>query len=269
MAITTLLGIIIGVGALLGAMVLMDVSFAVLGNGPAITLILAGTVAAVMNAFPISELSKTPRLFGVLFRDDNDSDKVETTKLFIKYAQIVRTDGILAMGKELDEIKNPFIKRGMTLLVSGVKSSEIQTVLTDDISAMEKRHAGFAGVFSEAGFYAPKLGILGAVLGLIAAMASLNDQAALTESIAAALVAVIYGLFTGYVLWHPFGNKLKRKSREEVLHNQVVVAGVLALANGDPPYLVQDKLLSYLSQSEKEKFMVKENEAEKQTLPPI
>jgi chemotaxis protein MotA len=64
----------------------------------------------------------------------------------------------------------------------------------------------------------------------------------------------MYGIFTGYVIWHPFSNKLKRKSREEVLHNEIVVAGVLSLANGDPPYLVQDKLLSYLSQSEKSMF---------------
>jgi chemotaxis protein MotA len=223
-------------------------------NGPAITLIILGTIAAVANAFPLSEYKKWPKLFGVVFTSKKGSDKFETIKLFIEYAQIVRKDGILAIEKKLEDVYNPFVKRGMTLLVSGVKSSEIETVLMDDIAAMEKRHAGFAGLFSQAGAYAPTLGVLGAVLGLIAAMQYLEDQEMLAHAIAAAFIATMYGIFTGYVLWHPFSNKLKRKSRDEVLHNEIVLAGVLALANGDPPYLVQDKLLSYLSQHEKESF---------------
>ena len=254
MEITTLFGLILGIGALLGAMILKGIPFDILLNGPAITLIILGTIAAVMNAFPWSEFKKAPKLFGIIFTSTKGGDKYDTIQLFIQFAQIVRKDGLLAIEKKIDGIYNPFVKRGMTLLVSGVKSSEIETVLMDDISAMEKRHAGFAGVFSQAGSYAPTLGVLGAVLGLIAAMGYMEDQEQLAHAIAAAFVATMYGIFTGYVIWHPFSNKLKRKSREEILHNEIALAGVLALANGDPPYLVQDKLLSYLSQSEKDMF---------------
>jgi len=254
--LSTLIGVVLGVAALLGAMMAKHIPFVMLANTPAILLIIFGTIATIMNAFPMNEVAKAPKLFGKLFMSGKaaQGDKLETIKLFIEYAQIVRKDGILAVEKKLDELANPFIKRGMTLLVSGVKSSEIETVLLDDIAAMEKRHAGGATVFSQAGSYAPTLGVLGAALGLIAAMANMADEEALANAIAAAFIATIYGIFTGYVLWNPFSNKLKRKSRAEVLHNEIVVAGVLALANGDPPYLVQDKLLSYLSQKEKEKF---------------
>jgi len=245
---------ILGIGALLAAMVAKGIPFSILLNIPAIALIIFGTIAAVLNAFPMSEFKKVPKLFGLIFSSKKTGDKYNTIRLFVEYAQIVRKDGILAIEKKLDDLENEFIKRGMTLLVSGVKSSEIEVVLLDDISAMEKRHAGYAGVFSQAGTYAPTLGVLGAVLGLIAAMSKMDDQEALAYAIASAFVATMYGIFTGYVLWHPFSNKLKRKSREEVLHNEIVVAGVLALANGDPPYLVQDKLLSYLSQKEKDDF---------------
>ena len=254
MELTTLIGVILGVGALLVAMVFKEIPFAILLNVPAIALIIFGTIAAVLNAFPMSEFKKVPKLFALIFSSKRTGDKYETIKLFVEYAQIVRKDGILAIEKKLDDLENEFIKRGITLLVSGVKSSEIEVVLLDDISAMEKRHAGYAGVFSQAGTYAPTLGVLGAVLGLIAAMSHMEDQDALAYAIASAFVATMYGIFTGYVLWHPFANKLRRKSREEVLHNEIVVAGVLALANGDPPYLVQDKLLSYLSQKEKDDF---------------
>ena len=255
MELSTVIGVVVAVGALLVAMLLKGVPFAMLLNGPAIALIIFGTIGAILNAFPMNEIKNVPKLFGRIFKSSRaGGDKFETIKLFVEYAQIVRKDGILAIEKRLDELTNLFIKRGMTLLVSGVKSSEIETVLLDDISAMEKRHAGNATVFSQAGTYAPTLGVLGAVLGLIAAMAHMQDQDALAKAIAAAFIATMYGIFTGYVLWHPFGNKLKRKSREEALHNEIVVAGVLALANGDPPYLVQDKLLSYLSQKEKDQF---------------
>jgi len=254
--LTTLVGTGVAIVALLVAMMLKHIPYSMLLNGPAIALIIFGTIGAVLNAFPLKEITKVPKLFGKLFTSGRESqgDKFDTIKIFIEYAQIVRKDGILAIEKKLDEVANPFIKRGMTLLVSGVKSSEIETVLLDDITAMEKRHAGGATIFSQAGAYAPTLGVLGAVLGLIAAMGNMEEMDLLANAIAAAFIATMYGIFTGYVLWHPFANKLKRKSREEALHNEIVIAGVLALANGDPPYLVQDKLLSYLSQQEKDRF---------------
>jgi len=254
--LSTVLGIVVALIGLLGGMLFKGVPLTALINPAAIFIILVGTTGAVLNACPMSDIKRVPKLFANVFGSGkkNQGDKFETIKLFVEYAQIVRKDGILAIEKKLDEIDNDFIKRGMTLLVSGVKSSEIETVLLDDISSMEKRHYGYSGVFSQAGMYAPTLGVLGAVMGLIAAMQNMADQTALAHAIGAAFMATVYGIFTGYVLWHPFSNKLKRKSREEILHNEIVVAGVLALANGDPPYLVQDKLLSYLSQTEKNSF---------------
>ena len=254
MELTTLLGVILGTGALLGAMAMQQIPYGMLISGSAILLIIFGTIAAVMNAFPMKDLKKSPKLFGIIFKKQKGYDKLETIKLFIEFAQIVRKDGILAIEKMLGGVDNLFVKRGMVLLVSGVKSSEIQTVLIDDITAMEKRHAGFASIFSQAGSYAATLGVMGAALGLIAAMSNVGSQEVLAQYIAVAFIAPLYGIFTGYVLWCPFSNKLKRKSGEEVLHNEIVVAGVLALANGDPPYLVQNKLFSYLSQKEKDMF---------------
>ena len=256
MELSTLLGIIVALIGLLGGMFFKGVPFSALANPAAIFIILIGTTGAVLNACPMDDIKKVPKLFGRVFGSGKSGggDKFETIKLFVEYAQIVRKDGILAIEKKLDELENEFIKRGMTLLVSGVKSSEIETVLLDDITAMEKRHMGYSGVFSQAGMYAPTLGVLGAVMGLIAAMQNMDNQDALAHAIGAAFMATVFGIFTGYVLWHPFSNKLKRKSRAEILHNEIVVAGVLALANGDPPYLVQDKLLSYLSQKEKDSF---------------
>ena len=256
MELSTLIGIILACAGLLGGMFFKHVPFSALLNYAAIFIILVGTAGAVANAVPSSDLKKVPKLFGKIFfnKRGDKHNKFETIQLFVDFAQVVRKDGILALEKKLDELSTPFIRRGMSLLVSGVKAGEIEAVLTDDIAAMEKRHHAGALIFSQAGMYAPTLGVLGAVVGLIAAMANLDNQEALAYAIGAAFMATVYGIFTGYVLWHPFSNKLKMKSRAEVLHNEIVVAGILALANGDPPYLVQDKLLSFLTQKERERF---------------
>ena len=257
MELTTLLGMIFAMIGLLGSMFFKGIPFTAFANPAALLIIFVGTTGAVMNAVPMSDIKKVPKLFGKIFTDKkaDRGDKFETITLFVQYAQIVRKDGILALEKKLDELESPFVKRGMALLVSGVKSGEIETVLMDDIASMEKRHHAGAQIFSQGGMYAPTLGVLGAALGLTAAMNYLDDQEALAHAIAAAFMATIFGIFLGYVIMHPFANKLKMKSKQEALHREIVIAGILALANGDPPYLVQDKLLSFLTQREKDRFM--------------
>src|SRR5699024_6919784 len=126
----------------------------------------------------------------------------------------------------------------------------IQEVLMEKIYAMEKRHAEGARVFSQAGTYAPTLGVLGAVVGLIAALGNMEDMNVLGAAISAAFIATLLGIFTGYVLWHPFANKLKEKSEREALVKEVMIEGIISITNGEPPTLIKDKLQSYLSSKE-------------------
>src|SRR5699024_1910028 len=111
-----------------------------------------------------------------------------------------------------------------------------------------------ARVFSQAGTYAPTLGVLGAVVGLVAALGNMEDMDILGAAISAAFMATLLGIFTGYVLWHPFANKLREKSEREVLVKEVMIEGILAITNGEPPTLIKDKLQSYLSTKEIEKL---------------
>src|SRR5699024_2932956 len=110
-----------------------------------------------------------------------------------------------------------------------------------------ERHQEGAAVFSQAGTYAPTLGVLGAVIGLIAALGDMSDIEALGYAISAAFIATLFGIFTGYVLWHPFANKLKEKSKQEILRKQIMIEGILSLTTGDSPQVIKDKLSSYLS----------------------
>ncbi|OJH16390.1 flagellar motor protein MotA, partial [Bacillus obstructivus] len=116
--------------------------------------------------------------------------------------------------------------------------------------AMEERHEEGAGVFTQAGTYAPTLGVLGAVVGLIAALADMSDTDALGYAISAAFVATLLGIFTGYVLWHPFANKLREKSNKEVLQKQLIIEGVVSIALGQSKAMIEEKLNAFLSSKE-------------------
>jgi chemotaxis protein MotA len=112
---------------------------------------------------------------------------------------------------------------------------------------MEERHDVGAKIFTQAGTYAPTLGVLGAVIGLVAALGHLDDISLLGKSISAAFIATLFGIFTGYVLWHPFANKLKRKSQQEVTNKLIMLEGLLAIQEGMPVRVVEEKLLTHLS----------------------
>ena len=179
--------------------------------------------------------------------------------MFSSWADIARREGLLSLEAKTDEINDPFLKNGLGLAIDGQNADYIRDVLSEEVEAMEERHSTGAQIFSQAGMYAPTLGVLGAVVGLIAALGNLNDIEALGHAISAAFIATLLGIFTGYVLWHPFANKLKRKSHEEVRQKKMMIEGVLSVLEGEAPRVIEQKLSSYLSAEERRKLAVAKN----------
>lgn len=259
---TTVIGVILGVVAVGLGMIMKGITLDALINPAAILIILAGTAAAVIIAFPTRVIKNVPNLFKVLFKENKDQDIGDLIQLFTEWAELTRREGILALEKKAEEIDDPFLESGIKMAIDGQSSDFIREVLMEKIYAMEKRHAEGARVFSQAGTYAPTLGVLGAVVGLIAALGNMGDMEVLGPAISAAFVATLLGIFTGYVLWHPFANKLREKSEREVLIKEIMIEGILAITNGEPPSVIKDKLQSYLSTQEIEQL-----EARKDTKP--
>ena len=252
---SSLIGIILAIIAVGVGMVFKGVSPAVLANPAAILIILVGTAAAVVIAFPMSEVAKVPKLFGILFKETKMQDTKELIRLFSDWAQLARKEGLLALESRTNEIEDPFLKNGLSLSVDGQSAEYIRDVLSEEIEAMEERHRAGALIFTQAGTYAPTLGVLGAVIGLIAALGNMSDAEALGHAISAAFVATLLGIFTGYVLWHPFANKLKRKSQMEARQKYLMIEGVLSILEGEAPRVIEQKLASYLPVTERKKFL--------------
>ncbi|NGP45893.1 flagellar motor stator protein MotA [Bacillaceae bacterium SIJ1] len=248
---TSLIGIFLGFIAIALGMVLKGVSLVVFLNPAAILIILVGTAAAVFVAFPTNEMKKVPKLFGILFKEQKMMTPVEVIGTFSSWTEVARKEGLLMLESKIAELDDAFLKNGMQMAIDGQNSEYIRDVLSEEIDAMEERHAGGAQIFSQAGTYAPTLGVLGAVIGLIAALGNMSDIDKLGEAISAAFVATLMGIFTGYVLWHPFANKLKQKSKAEVKVKEMMIEGILSLIEGESPKALEQKLTSYLSEQER------------------
>ncbi|QXJ39442.1 Chemotaxis protein PomA [Parageobacillus caldoxylosilyticus] len=194
-------------------------------------------------------------MLAVIFKEQNIPTVEELIPLFVDWANIARREGLLALEAKLDEIDDPFLRNGLSMVIDGQTQDFIRDVMTEEIEAMEERHEANASIFSQAGTYAPTLGVLGAVIGLIAALGNIEHISEIGKAISAAFVATLLGIFTGYVLWHPFANKLRRKSREEAKIRQIMIEGVLSILEGQAPRTIEQKLASYLSEGERRKLM--------------
>ncbi|MGN1385032.1 MAG: flagellar motor stator protein MotA [Bacillus sp. (in: firmicutes)] len=252
---TSIIGVILGVIAIGTGMVLKGVSLTALINPAAILIIILGTIATVLIAFPADEIKRIPKLFKIIFKEKNEVAPEELIKTFSDWAVIARKEGLLALEGVSERVEDPFLRNGLSLAVEGQSADYIRDILSEEIDAMEERHQTGSAIFTQAGTYAPTLGVLGAVVGLIAALSNMTDTDELSMAISAAFVATLIGIFTGYVLWHPFANKLKRKSVQEVKIKTMMIEGVLSILEGEAPRTIEQKLTSYLPAEERKKWL--------------
>lgn len=250
--ISTVLGIVVGSVAVVVGMALKGAPVSVLLNPAAVLIIFVGTFGALLNAFPMEIIKRMPVYFKLLIKKQEMMHAEELVRMMVAFAQTARREGLLALENSLEGVKDPFLRSGLTMVIDGLDGTFVRDVLELDIALMEERHRVGALIFSQAGMYAPTLGVLGAVIGLIAALGNMADIDALGHAIAAAFVATMFGIFTGYVLWHPFSNKLKLMSNEEVELRRMMVEGILSLQAGDSPVAIEAKLTVFLPQSKRQ-----------------
>lgn len=258
---STVLGIIVGVIAIVGGLIMKGANPVALLNPAAITIIFIGTAASLLIGFPMSELKNIPNLLKIVFKEQQLTSKEELIKIFLEMAHTTRSEGLLYLESQLDRYENPFMRKGVELIVDGTDPELVRSLLTEEIYATEDRHRVGISIFTQAGTYAPTLGVLGAVIGLVAALGNLTDIDKLGHSIAAAFIATLYGIFSGYVLWHPIANKLKRISQRETEIRQIIVEGILAIQSGISPTFIEQYLLAYLSSQEQVRYEAQKSRA--------
>lgn len=254
MDIFLIIGIIVGLAAIIVGMAVKGADIAVLINPAAMIIIIIGTVAAIMNSYPKKEFLNIPKIFKAIFTDKAQENPATIIKQIVDMSQAARKDGLLSLESTMQNIENKFMKKGLSMIVDGIEQEYIKEVLQIEIDSIEERHRNAATIFTTAGGTAPTLGVLGAVVGLIGALGNLEDTEKLGHMIAGAFVATLFGIFFGYLVFHPFASRLKRKSHEEVSIMLIIVEGLLSIQSGENPKSVETKLSGMLEPKQREEL---------------
>ncbi|MBI5746060.1 MAG: flagellar motor protein [Nitrospirae bacterium] len=252
MDILTVIGVVVGLGALVGGQALEGGSVHSILQFTAAIIVLGGTMGAVMVQFTLPKFLEAMKL-GLEAVKAPNNNAVAFIEKIVEYANVVRKQGILALESKIKEIKDPFLKKGLQLLMDGTEPKLIREILEVELSFGEEHYAMAAKLFEAAGGYCPTFGILGAVMGLIHVMENLADPTKLGSGIATAFVATVYGVLTANLIFLPIAGKLKMRNRMEGISRELIIEGIMSIAAGDNPRMIQEKLEGFLTEAQKKR----------------
>lgn len=220
-------------------------------DAPSLIITLVGSFCALLISFPFNTLKKVPALLKKLMFTPEDDLKGLIDRI-TELARKSRTEGILSIESEIQELSNPLLIHGLEMVVDGTDIDTIENILNIELDQMEDRHSVGHEVFLKWGEYAPAFGMIGTLIGLIAMLGDLQDPSLIGSGMATALITTFYGSFLANLIFLPIAKNLEVQTANELKANEMIVEGVLALQRGDNPRVIEQKLSSYLSQKEKQ-----------------
>jgi chemotaxis protein MotA len=250
MDIATLIGLTLAVGGILVGNALEGGKVSSILQPTAALIVFGGTLGAVFVTYPLPIVMRGFKAAALIFGNRSSNPRGLLDEI-VRYAQKARKEGIISLEAEVRNASDPFLKRAILMAIDGVDSKTMQETLELELHEMDEQGELSAKVYEAAGGYAPTIGILGAVLGLIHVMQNLSDVSKVGEGIAVAFVATIYGVGSANILFLPAGGKLKVKHREEMVLREMMMYGAIAIQEGQNPKLIEDKLSAFLQEKPK------------------
>ncbi len=245
MDLATVLGIVVAFGALLGSVVVEGGHLRSLVNLPAALIVFGGTLGAAMISSPLHVVLRSPIVLkhAVLGRLMEPREAIRT---LVDLATTARREGVLAIEAGLEKLRDPFLRKGIELVVSGTDPEVVREIMETELATQADRHKTGAKLFLTMGGLAPTLGVTGTVMGLVHMMGKLDDPAQMGPSIAAAFLATLYGVASANVLFIPLGTKLATRSQQELFVREMLLEGILGLQAGLSPMIIEEKLKAFL-----------------------
>jgi chemotaxis protein MotA len=239
LALVAIVGSLIMDGGNIGSMILI----------PPILLVFGGTIGAAIAGGVMSDAKRLPKSLvkAITAKVSTPHDGVA---IIVKMAEIARREGLLALESEVANVEDPFLRRALEMAIDGTDADEVAEILSTEVDTKRAADASAAKIFQDMGGYAPTIGIIGTVLGLVHVLGNLGDPSTLGGKIASAFVATLWGVMTANIFWFPLGNRLKRVSEAECDQMELVIEGVLAIQAGSNPRLVAAKLNSMVHSPE-------------------
>lgn len=250
MKAATAIGIGAGIAGLLFASMMEGTQPMAFFNIPALIIVLVGTAGATLSSVGMDTMKKIPALYKLAFGPP-DLDMKGRVKLIVSLAEQARREGLLALDAQLAEIDDEFTRKGLQLVVDGTDPELVREILDAEIDGMTTRHAAGATAFEKAGGYAPTMGIIGTVMGLVHVLQNLSDPSSLGPAISTAFIATLLGVGAANVIFLPVAARLRALSSAEAELRILTLEGILSVQAGDNPRVVGDKLSSYVAPAER------------------
>lgn len=242
----TLGGIVLGCGVIVYILAVGEMMQFLL-NVEAIVLIFGGTLGSIMISYPWSVLSKVPMALAIMFFPPKRPTAQTLIAGIVKLAEKARREGIDSLAEDIPYASHPYLGDCIQMLVDGLTRDVILERCERDMLTTQQRHDQISGVFRSAGSFAPIFGLLGTLIGVVQVLRNITDPKAMGSSMAVAMTASFYGIFSANFVFLPIATKLTHYSEEEVLSRELITKGILALQQDEAPWLISKRLDAYLS----------------------
>jgi chemotaxis protein MotA len=241
----SIIGVVLAIGALMGGSVLKGAGLSSLWSPAAFVIVIIGTIAAILLQTPLGTFRRAMKIVRWVFQPPAQ-DRSAVIRQIVEWSTIARKQGLLALEAQVESQPDPFLKKGLQMVVDGVEPEAIRQMLEIELHGQGQRDLAAAKVFEGMGIYSPTLGIIGAVLGLIAVMKNLADPTKLGHGIAAAFSATIYGIGAATLMLLPMASKLKGVIHDQTAEREMIVEGLIAIAQGENPRNIETRLNGYI-----------------------
>lgn len=249
MDFATIIGILSGFGLVFIAMA-SGGGLAWFIDGPSAMIVLGGTFGAVLINYPISDVLGVLQVAKNAFRGKKQKTGAVINQM-VEMSKISRREGIMSLQKMSQQTRDPFLIKAINLVVDGVEPSQVSNILETELDFIGERHRLGAEIFTTMGNFAPAMGLVGTLIGLVQMLRQMNEPGSIGPAMAVALITTFYGVILANLVFLPIAGKLKTKSSQELLLKQLIINGILAIQSGDNPRVLEQKLHSYIAPRER------------------
>jgi len=244
--VSALVGIIGACVLILVGMIMKGGSIGGIISPPAFIMVIGATLGVMMASSGLDTVPKMIKLCLGPGMKDPAERRAETIAILVEFAEKARREGLLALEADIERLDDPYLKKGVRLVVDGTEPELVQDILETELEQTEGRHRKNQEIFKNGAAFAPTIGILATVLSLVSVLQHLDQPDTLGPKISAAFLATFYGVMAANIFFYPMANHLKRHTESEVATKTLVIEGVLSIQSGDNPRVLADKLWSFV-----------------------
>ncbi|NQT18616.1 MAG: motility protein A [Planctomycetes bacterium] len=259
MDIATLIGLVVGCGLVLSA-IMMGAGLTAFFHVPSLMITVGGTFAAALVSFPLSKVLGLVSVVKKTMLHKSGSMEEEIRRI-TGFAQIARRDGLLALEDRLEGLNEPLLHKGIQLVIDGTAPEVLRSILMIEVNSMYDRHAEGKSILEQMGASAPAFGMIGTLIGLVAMLKNLTDPSSIGAGMAVALLTTFYGALMANLVFLPLAGKLDNRHKEEAMMKELLIEGIVSIQSGDNPRTIEEKLKAFVPPSLRHAFEDEEKEA--------